>query len=117
MHSLARDVSYGQRGVLTDRDFASQLNRATCLSLLLNIIAVWNIHYMQATLDHLSATGYPVQESEPCASVADYLGPYQSSWLASFRPPSTEKAARPTASPANCRSTVLMGCLALWLSP
>ena len=53
VHCLARDVAYGQRGVLTDRDFASQLNRATCLSLLLNIIAVWNTRYMQAALDHL----------------------------------------------------------------
>ncbi|HEX6555853.1 MAG TPA: Tn3 family transposase [Ktedonobacteraceae bacterium] len=41
VHSLAREVAYGQRGMLTDRDFASQLNRATCLSLLLNSIAVW----------------------------------------------------------------------------
>jgi len=64
VHSLARDVAYGQRGVLTDRDFASQLNRATCLSLLLNIIAAWNTRYMQAALDHLRATGYPVQESD-----------------------------------------------------
>ncbi len=64
VHSLARDVAYGQRGVLTDRDFASQLNRATCLSLLLNIIAAWNTRYMQAALDHLRATGYPVQDSD-----------------------------------------------------
>ncbi len=57
-------MAYGQRGVLTDRDFASQLNRATCLSLLLNIIAAWNTRYMQAALDHLRATGYPVQDSD-----------------------------------------------------
>jgi TnpA family transposase len=64
VHSLARDVAYGQRGVLTDRDFASQLNRATCLSLLLNIIAAWNTRYMQAALDHLRDKGYPVQDSD-----------------------------------------------------
>jgi TnpA family transposase len=64
VHSLARDVAYGQLGMLTDRDFASQLNRATCLSLLLNVIATWNTRYMQAALDHLHATGYPVQESD-----------------------------------------------------
>ena len=64
VHSLVRDVSYGQRGVLTDRDLASQLNRATCLSLLLNIIAAWNTRYMQAALDYLRATGYPVQDSD-----------------------------------------------------
>src|SRR5258707_13507798 len=44
VHSLARDVAYGQRGVPTDRDFASQINRATCLGLLLKIIAPWHHH-------------------------------------------------------------------------
>ncbi len=64
VHSLARLVAYGQLGVLTDRDLTSQLNRATCLSLLLNVIAVWNTRYMQAALDHLRATQYPVLESD-----------------------------------------------------
>jgi Tn3 transposase DDE domain len=64
VYSLARLVAYGQLGILTDRDLTSQLNRATCLSLLLNVIAVWNTRYMQAALDHLCATGYPVMESD-----------------------------------------------------
>ncbi len=64
VHSLARQVAYGQLGILTDRDLTSQLNRATCLSLLLNVIAVWNTRYMQAALDHLRATEYPVLESD-----------------------------------------------------
>jgi TnpA family transposase len=49
-----------QSGVLIDRDLASQLNRATCLSLLLNVIAIWNTRYMQAALDHLRATSSPL---------------------------------------------------------
>lgn len=64
VHSLARDVAYGQLGMLTDRDFASQLNRATCLSLLINVLAVWNTRYLQAALDHLRAEGYPVLERD-----------------------------------------------------
>jgi TnpA family transposase len=64
VHSLARQVAYGQLGILTDRDLTSQLNRATCLSLLLNVIAVWNTRYMQAALDHLRTTGYSVLESD-----------------------------------------------------
>jgi TnpA family transposase len=60
VHSLARVVAYGQLGMLTNRDLASQLNRATCLSLLLNVIAVWNTRYMQAALEHLEAGGYEV---------------------------------------------------------
>jgi TnpA family transposase len=58
VHSLARDLSHGQHGTLTDHDFASQLNRATCLSLLINVIAVWNTRYMQAALNYLRETGY-----------------------------------------------------------
>jgi hypothetical protein len=51
-------------GILTDGELTSQLNRATCLSLLLTVIAVWNTRYMQAALDHLRATGYAVLESD-----------------------------------------------------
>ncbi len=64
VHSLAHLVAYGQLGVLTDRDLTRQLNRATCLSLLLNVIAVWDTRYMQAALDHLRAMQYPVLESD-----------------------------------------------------
>jgi TnpA family transposase len=46
LHSLACLVAYGQLGILTDRDLTSQLNRATCLSLLLNVITVWNTQYL-----------------------------------------------------------------------
>src|SRR5260370_30624480 len=60
VHSLARLVAYGQLGVLTDRDLTSQLNRATRLSLLLNVIAGWHTRYMQAALHHLRGTDYPV---------------------------------------------------------
>jgi TnpA family transposase len=64
VHSLARDLAYGQRGVLADHDYASQVNRATCLSLLINVIAVWNTRYMQAALDHLRQAGYPVRDED-----------------------------------------------------
>ena len=64
VHSLGRALAYGQQGALSDRDFASQLNRATCLSLLINVISVWNTRYMQAALDHLQATGYPIQQDD-----------------------------------------------------
>jgi hypothetical protein len=64
VHSLARDLSYGQHGILTDHDFASQLNRATSLSLLINVIAVWNTRYMQAALDYRRETDYVVQDED-----------------------------------------------------
>jgi TnpA family transposase len=64
VHSLARDLAYGQRGILADHDYASQVNRATCLSLLVNVIAVWNTRYMQAALEHLRLAGYPVRDED-----------------------------------------------------
>jgi hypothetical protein len=64
VHSLARDLAYGQSGVLADHDYAFQVNRATCLSLLINVIVVWNTRYMQAALDHLRQAGYPVRDED-----------------------------------------------------
>jgi hypothetical protein len=49
---------------LFPRGCTSQLNRATYLRLLLNVIAVWNTRYMQAALDHLRTMGYPVLERD-----------------------------------------------------
>ena len=64
VHSLTRDLAHGQHGTLAHHDVASQLNRATCLSLLLNVIGVWKTSYMQAALDHLAQAGYPVHDED-----------------------------------------------------
>lgn len=64
LHSLAREVFFGQQGMFRERDYESQLNRATCLSLLINAIEVWNTRYMMAALEHLRATGYQVNDSD-----------------------------------------------------
>jgi TnpA family transposase len=64
LHSLAREIFFGQQGMFRERDYESQLNRATCLSLLINAIAAWNTRYMMAAIEHLRATGYPVNDSD-----------------------------------------------------
>jgi TnpA family transposase len=64
VHALAREVFFGQQGLFRERDYEAQLNRATCLSVLLNAICVWNTRYMMKALDHLRATGYPVNEAD-----------------------------------------------------
>lgn len=64
LHSLARELFFGQHGLFREHDLESQLNRATCLSLIINAIIVWNTRYMMKALDHLRATGYPLSEDD-----------------------------------------------------
>jgi TnpA family transposase len=64
LYSLARELFFGQHGLFRERDYEAQLNRATCLSLLVNTIVVWNTRYMEAVLEHLRAQGEAVNEKD-----------------------------------------------------
>ncbi len=64
LYALARDVFFGQQGLFRERDYAGQLNRATCMSLIINAIVVWNTRYMMAALDHLRNTGMTINEED-----------------------------------------------------
>jgi TnpA family transposase len=64
LHALARDVFFGQQGLFRERDYGGQLNRATCMSLIINAIVVWNTRYLLVALDHLRDTGYPVTDDD-----------------------------------------------------
>lgn len=70
LHALAREVFFGQRGMFRERDYLSQLNRATCMSLIINAIVVWKTHYMMDALDHLRR-GIPsrktISNMSPCS--------------------------------------------------
>jgi hypothetical protein len=70
LHSLARDLFFGQQGLFRERDYDARLNRATCLSLLINAIAVWNSRYAMAALEYLTETGHEFSEEE-----VSYLSP------------------------------------------
>ncbi len=70
LHSLARDLFFGQQGLFRERDYEAQLNRATCLSLLINAIAVWNARYEMATLQYLKENGHEFDEED-----VSYLSP------------------------------------------
>ncbi|MGH2545188.1 MAG: Tn3 family transposase [Ardenticatenaceae bacterium] len=41
LHALAREIFFGQQGLFRERDYLAQLNRATCMSLIINAIVVW----------------------------------------------------------------------------
>src|SRR5207244_8290931 len=64
LHALAREVFFGQQGLFREREYESQLNRATCMSLIINAIVVWNTRYMMKALAHLRQKGYPIQEAD-----------------------------------------------------
>jgi len=70
LHSLARDLFFGQQGLFRERDYEAQLNRATCLSLLINSIAVWNSRYEMAALEYLKENGHEFSEDD-----VSYLSP------------------------------------------
>jgi len=48
LHGLARALFFGQQGRFIQREYETQLNRATALSLLINAIVVWNTRYFDA---------------------------------------------------------------------
>jgi TnpA family transposase len=64
LHALAREVFFGQQGLFRERDYLGQLNRATCMSLIINAIVVWNTRYMMAALEHLRSTGFTVNDDD-----------------------------------------------------
>jgi TnpA family transposase len=64
LHGLARELFFGQQGMFGERDYEAQLNRATCLSLLINAIVVWNTRYLAAALEHVRATGHVVDDTD-----------------------------------------------------
>jgi TnpA family transposase len=63
LHSLARDIVFGQQGRFTVRGYEAQLNRASALSLVINAIAVWNTRYFERTRAVLNAHGDEIDDS------------------------------------------------------
>jgi TnpA family transposase len=57
-NSLARDIFHGRRGQLRQHYQAGQENQLGALGLMVNIIVLWQTVYIQAALDHLTATGH-----------------------------------------------------------
>jgi hypothetical protein len=65
LHPLARDLFFSQQGLFRERAYnEAQLNRATCLSLLINAIAVWNARYEMAALQNLKEIGHAFDEAD-----------------------------------------------------
>ncbi len=64
LHALAREVFFGQQGMFREPDIEAHIHRATSLSVLLNVIIVWNTRYMMLAIDHLRATGMSITPAD-----------------------------------------------------
>lgn len=63
-HGVARKVFHGKRGELRQRYREGQEDQLGALGLVLNMIVLWNTIYMEAALDQLVKSGYPVREED-----------------------------------------------------
>lgn len=53
MNGMARALFFGKSGNLREKDWQNQLQRASCLNILLNIIVIWNTVYLQKAVEHI----------------------------------------------------------------
>jgi TnpA family transposase len=64
LHALRDFLFVADKGVIRRKQYEAQTNQALCLNVVTNAVVIWNTVYIQAVLDHLRATGYPVQEED-----------------------------------------------------
>ena len=63
-HQLARKIFHGQRGEVRQSYREDQEDQLGALGLVLNAVVLWNTQYMDAALDELRASGYPVLDED-----------------------------------------------------
>ena len=63
-HSVARAVFHGKRGELRQHYREGQEDQLGALGLVLNMIVLWNTIYMEAALNQLRQSGYPVRDED-----------------------------------------------------
>lgn len=60
VYRLARAVAIGQDGEMREQELYDRMNRASCLMLLVGMIAAWNTVYLDQIVDLLQEQGTPV---------------------------------------------------------
>lgn len=53
MNGLARALFFGKSGNLREKDLQEQLQRASCLNILLNVVVIWNTVYLTRAIEHM----------------------------------------------------------------
>ncbi len=56
MNGLARALFFGKQGELRERTLQNQLQRASALNILINIISIWNTIYLEKAVEYLKQT-------------------------------------------------------------
>lgn len=56
INALARELFFGRRGKFMERDIRRQLQSASVLNVLINVISIWNAVYLQKAYEHLVKT-------------------------------------------------------------
>ena len=56
MNGLARALFFGKSGNLREKDLQDQLQRASCLNILLNVVVIWNTVYLSRAIEHKRQT-------------------------------------------------------------
>jgi len=64
MHSLRSYLRYANEGNVRKSQLDDQNNQAACLTLLSNVIIVWNTRYCQAVIDNYKASGGIVSDDD-----------------------------------------------------
>jgi len=57
MNALARAIFFGKQGEFREKSIQDQLQRASCLNLIINSISIWNTVYLSQVLEHMKRTG------------------------------------------------------------
>lgn len=64
LHDLLQWLLFADEGQLKKSQLQEQANQASALTLVTNVIIVWNTVYMQAVIDQLKQEGYVINESD-----------------------------------------------------
>ncbi|MGF1599603.1 MAG: Tn3 family transposase [Acidimicrobiales bacterium] len=64
LHALRRQLFFANQGQINRRDSGDQDLQGECLTLLTNAIVCWNTVYMQAALEHLTATDHGLVDDD-----------------------------------------------------
>ena len=70
LHALRTWLWFGSDGMIRRKQVEAQSESARCLTMLTNIVLLWNTVYMQEVLRQLQAEGYPINEDH-----FEYLSP------------------------------------------
>lgn len=57
MNGLARALFFGKSGNLREKDLQDQMQRASCLNILINTVVIWNTVYLQKAIEYKKGSG------------------------------------------------------------